>query len=68
MSKAIQRPTLHYVGAFDDLATKRIVVITTYERDGSAVPTAVNVVVQGVHGQLVPLAHRLRTTAPFTTS
>ncbi len=35
------------MGPFDDLATKRNVVVTTYKRDGSAVATAVNVVVRG---------------------
>jgi uncharacterized protein len=33
------------VGAFDDLASRRTVVVTTYKRDGTAVPTPVNVVV-----------------------
>jgi uncharacterized protein len=42
-------PMLPLVGAFDDLATRRTVVVTTYKRDGSAVPTAVNVVVRGDH-------------------
>ena len=37
------------VGAFDDLATKRNMVVTTYKRDGSAVPTPANVVVHGDH-------------------
>jgi PPOX class probable F420-dependent enzyme len=37
------------VGAFDDLAMKRNVVVTTYKRDRSAVPTPVNVVVHGDH-------------------
>jgi PPOX class probable F420-dependent enzyme len=37
------------MGAFDDLAKKRNVVVTTYKRDGSTVPTAVNVVVIGDH-------------------
>ena len=37
------------VGAFDDLAEKRNVVVTTYKRDGSTVDTAVNVVVEGEH-------------------
>ena len=41
--------SLHRVGAFDDLTKKRNVVVTTYKRDGSAVPTAVNVVVIGDH-------------------
>jgi hypothetical protein len=35
------------VGAFDELVTQRTVVVTTYKRDGSAVPTPVNVVVSG---------------------
>jgi hypothetical protein len=34
-------------GAFDDLAANRNVVVTTYKRDGSAVPTTVNVIVPG---------------------
>jgi PPOX class probable F420-dependent enzyme len=37
------------MGAFDDLADERTVVVTTYKRDGSAVPTPVNVVVIGNH-------------------
>jgi PPOX class probable F420-dependent enzyme len=37
------------MGAFDDLADERTVVVTTYKRDGSAVPTPVNVVVIGDH-------------------
>jgi PPOX class probable F420-dependent enzyme len=37
------------VGAFDHLANQRNVVVTTYKRDGTAVPTAVNVVVLGDH-------------------
>jgi PPOX class probable F420-dependent enzyme len=37
------------VGVFDNLAKQRNVVVTTYKRDGSAVPTAVNVVVEGDH-------------------
>jgi uncharacterized protein len=37
------------MGAFDDLSKKRNVVVTTYKRDGSAVATAVNVVVLGDH-------------------
>jgi uncharacterized protein len=37
------------MGAFDDLAKKRNVVVTTYKRDGSAVATPVNVVVIGEH-------------------
>jgi PPOX class probable F420-dependent enzyme len=40
---------LHLMGAFDDLATNRNVVVTTYKRDGTAVPTPVNVVVLGEH-------------------
>jgi hypothetical protein len=35
--------------AFDELKTKRNVVVTTYKRDGSAVATPVNVVVIGDH-------------------
>jgi uncharacterized protein len=42
-------PKLPGVGAFDDLATRRTVVVTTYKRDGSVVPTAVNVIVRGDH-------------------
>jgi uncharacterized protein len=37
------------MGVFDDLAKNRNVVVTTYKRDGSAVATAVNVVVIGDH-------------------
>ena len=37
------------MGAFDYLAKQRNVVVTTYKRNGSAVPTAVNVVVDGEH-------------------
>jgi PPOX class probable F420-dependent enzyme len=37
------------VTAFDDLAKQRNVVVTTFKRDGSAVATAVNVVVLGEH-------------------
>lgn len=37
------------MGAFDNLAKQRNVVVTTYKRDGSAVATAVNVVVIGDH-------------------
>jgi uncharacterized protein len=37
------------VGAFDGLARQRTVVVTTYKRDGSAVPTAVSVIVRGDH-------------------
>jgi uncharacterized protein len=37
------------VGAFDELAEQRTVLVTTYKRDGSAVPTPVNVVVSGDH-------------------
>ena len=40
---------LFRVGAFDDLATKRNVVVTTYKRDGTEVATPVHVVVQGDH-------------------
>ena len=35
--------------AFDRLASSRNVVVTTYKRDGTAVPTPVNVVVLGDH-------------------
>jgi hypothetical protein len=37
------------VGAFDDLASRWTVVVTTYRRDGTAVPTPVNVVVENDH-------------------
>jgi uncharacterized protein len=37
------------MGAFDDLAKKRNVVVTTYKRDGSAVATPVNIVVIDDH-------------------
>jgi uncharacterized protein len=37
------------VGSFDDLAKQRNVAVTTYKRDGSAVTTAVNVVVIDDH-------------------
>lgn len=37
------------VGAFDGLASRRTVVVTTYKRDGTAVPTPVNVVVDNDH-------------------
>ncbi|MGH9094996.1 MAG: PPOX class F420-dependent oxidoreductase [Acidimicrobiales bacterium] len=37
---------------FDDLATRRTVVVTSYKRDGSAVPTPVNVVVHGDHAYI----------------
>jgi uncharacterized protein len=37
------------VGAFEHLEKERNVVVTTYKRDGSAVPTPVNVVVIGDH-------------------
>jgi hypothetical protein len=37
------------VGAFDELASRRTVVVTTYKRDGTAVPTPVNVVVDNDH-------------------
>jgi uncharacterized protein len=37
------------VGTFDGLAAIRTVVVTTYKRDGSVVPTAVNVIVSGDH-------------------
>jgi uncharacterized protein len=37
------------MGAFDDLAKQRNVVVTTYKRDGSGVATPVNVVVVGDH-------------------
>jgi uncharacterized protein len=35
------------VGAFDNLIAGRNVVVTTYKRDGTAVPTPVNIVVLG---------------------
>lgn len=37
------------MGAFDELVKQRTVVVTTYKRDGSGVPTPVNVVVSGDH-------------------
>jgi hypothetical protein len=37
------------VGAFDDLTSRWTVVVTTYRRDGTAVPTPVNVVVDNDH-------------------
>jgi uncharacterized protein len=37
------------MGAFEHLRDRRNVVVTTYKRDGTAVPTAVNVVVEGEH-------------------
>jgi uncharacterized protein len=37
------------VDEFSNLARQRNVVVTTYKRDGTAVPTAVNVVVIGDH-------------------
>jgi PPOX class probable F420-dependent enzyme len=37
------------MGAFDVLANTRNVAVTTYKRDGTAVPTTVNVVVLGDH-------------------
>jgi uncharacterized protein len=35
------------VGAFDGLATQRTVVVSTYKRDGTGIPTAVSVIVSG---------------------
>lgn len=37
------------MGDFDPLEKQRTVVVTTYKRDGSAVPTPVNVLVDGEH-------------------
>jgi PPOX class probable F420-dependent enzyme len=37
------------MGAFDHLTPVRNVVVTTYKRDGTAIPTPVNVVVLGEH-------------------
>lgn len=37
------------MGAFDQFSRQRNVVVTTYKRDGTAVPTTVNVVVLGDH-------------------
>ncbi len=37
------------MGDFDNLAQQRNVVVSTYKRDGTAVATAVNVVVMGDH-------------------
>jgi PPOX class probable F420-dependent enzyme len=44
-------PALHFapVGAFNGLVRQRTVVVTTHRRDGSPVPTPVNVVVSGDH-------------------
>jgi PPOX class probable F420-dependent enzyme len=68
---------LPLMGTFDDLAAKRTVVMTTYKRDGSVVPTAVNVVVSGDHayfrtwstcGKAKRLRHDRRVLiAPSTT-
>jgi uncharacterized protein len=44
--------TVAQVGAFDELVPQRTVVVTTYKRDGSAVPTAVNVIVSGDHAYI----------------
>jgi PPOX class probable F420-dependent enzyme len=65
------------MGTFDDLAAKRTVVVSTYKRDGSVVPTAVNVVVSGNHayfrtwstsGKAKRLRHDARVSiAPSTT-
>jgi PPOX class probable F420-dependent enzyme len=65
------------MGIFDNLAAKRTVVVTTYKRDGSVVPTAVNVVVSGDHayfrtwstsGKAKRLRHDTRVLiAPSTT-
>jgi hypothetical protein len=65
------------MGTFDDLAAKCTVVVTTYKRDGSVVPTAVNVVVSGDHayfrtwstsGNAKRLRHDARVLiAPSTT-
>jgi uncharacterized protein len=37
------------MGDFDSLAKQKTVVVTTYKRDGTRVPTAVNVAVRGDH-------------------
>jgi PPOX class probable F420-dependent enzyme len=37
------------MGDFDHLARQKTVVVTTYKRDGTGVPTAVHVVVDGDH-------------------
>jgi PPOX class probable F420-dependent enzyme len=64
------------MGAFDDLADQRNVVVTTYKRDGTSVPTPVNVVVLGDHayfrtwstaGKAKRLRHNPQVLiAPFT--
>jgi hypothetical protein len=36
-------------GAFDHLAAQRNAVVTTFKRDGAAVPTTVHVVIDGDH-------------------
>ncbi len=40
------------VSDFDRLAQQKTVVVTTYKRDGTGVPTAVHVVVDGDHAYL----------------
>ena len=40
------------MGDFDSLAKQKNVVVTTYKRDGTEVPTAVNVVVDGDHAYI----------------
>ena len=37
------------MGVVDGLATQRTVVVTTYKRDSTAIPTAVSVIVRGDH-------------------
>jgi uncharacterized protein len=37
------------MGDFDSLSKQKNVVVTTYKRDGTGIPTAVNVVVKGDH-------------------
>lgn len=40
------------MGAFDGLRDQRTVVVTTFRRDGTGVPTAVHVVVEGDHAYI----------------
>ena len=44
--------------AFDPFAQRRTALLTTYKRDGTAVPTAVTIAVDGDRAY-VPLAHKL---------
>ena len=54
------------VGASDDLAKKRNVVVTSHKRDGSAVATAVNVVVIGDRSKVTvpPISATARLRGP----